>query len=168
MKLLSILAAAALVSAELKSSVPHNLLWPKPQVYTSGTADHSINPDCVYFNFAGGDIDLLQKAGDRFKANSLAMGCNAPQFKADIRQINVTITGTDPKDLADVDESYILDTTDDAVVIHAPNTVGAIRAFETLTQLVVPVDKMPAYAPKDHFGCAKAADAGFTAGFKIP
>ncbi|KAJ3064503.1 hypothetical protein HDU98_012099, partial [Podochytrium sp. JEL0797] len=169
MKLVSILAAAAMVSAsELTSDVPGHLLWPKPQKFTSGTASHTINPDCVYFNFAGGDLELLQKAGDRFKANSLAFGCNAPQLKADIRQINVTITGCDPKDLADMDESYVLDTTDDSVLIYAPNTVGAIRAFETLTQLVAPIELMPFYADKDIMGCAKAADAGFVPGFEIP
>ncbi|KAJ3066408.1 hypothetical protein HDU98_010309 [Podochytrium sp. JEL0797] len=168
MKLLSILAVAAVVSAELKSSVPHNLLWPKPQLFTSGTVDRTINPDLVSFSFTGGDLRLLQKAGERFKANSLAQGCNAPGIKGDIRQINVTITGCDPKDLADESESYTLDTTEDSVVITAENTVGAIRAFETLSQLVRAKDQLPFYAAKDVMGCAKAADAGFAPGFEIP
>ncbi|KAJ3073011.1 N-acetyl-glucosamine-6-phosphate deacetylase [Podochytrium sp. JEL0797] len=182
MQLLAILAATSVaVSAQTFTAVAgevapisHNLLWPRPQAFTSGSTTHSINPEALTFNINGGNQAILTKAVNRFTSNALAIGCNtAPtygcsgQLYGDITTVTITVSGADV-DLAVADESYTLTTSDTGVTITAKQTVGAIRALETFTQLVMPVSKLPDWVATDAAGCAAAAAAGLTPGFVIP
>ncbi|KAJ3076318.1 hypothetical protein HDU98_004302 [Podochytrium sp. JEL0797] len=167
MRAASILAMSCTASAALVA-VPYNLLWPRPHLFTSGSLNHTIDPSSLSFHFSGGNLALLSKAASRFQSNVLALGCKNQTVTSDITNVYVNITENDPTDLALADESFALDTTDSAVTIAAANSVGALRAFETLSQLVVPVSKLPFYATVDTPGCAKAAAAGFAPGFQIP
>ncbi|KAJ3003334.1 UNVERIFIED_CONTAM: hypothetical protein HDU68_005738, partial [Siphonaria sp. JEL0065] len=148
----SILATAAFavgVSAQASSSplapVPHNLLWPRPQKFTSGSTDRTINPTQVDITIVAvnGNQNRLEKAAKRLRANALAIGFNDESIPGDISSINVSVTGTDPKDQAQADESYTLTTDNSSVKIVAKHTVGALRALETLTQLIKPVQNVP-------------------------
>ncbi|ORY53659.1 hypothetical protein BCR33DRAFT_801315 [Rhizoclosmatium globosum] len=155
MKVTTVLATAALVmgvSAQSNGSplapVPNNLLWPRPQKFTSGTSDHTFSPVGVDITIVAvnGNQGALERAADRFRANVLSVGCDAQSNTGDISQVTVTVTGTDPKDLAQADESYTLNTSASGVTITANHTVGALRGLETLAQLVKPVQKLPFHA----------------------
>ncbi|KAJ3080268.1 hypothetical protein HDU99_008840, partial [Rhizoclosmatium hyalinum] len=126
-----------------------------------------INPATVKFTVSGGNADVLAKAQARYVANALALSCNAAADGA-ITSVTVSVTGTDPSDLAQADESYSLSTSATGVTITAAHTVGALRAIETLGQLTAPVQKLPFHVKTDAAGCATAASAGFKAGFVIP
>ncbi|KAI9330999.1 glycoside hydrolase superfamily [Obelidium mucronatum] len=150
--------AATIASAQLTSSVPHNLLWPKPYKFTSGTQNRTIDPASVQFKIVGGDTELLTKAAARFAANALAQGCastNSSSTKADIALVTLTVAGE-----GEGDESFELDTAADAVAIAARHSLGALRALETLAQLVAPLARLPPHAKRDAAGCARAAAAG--------
>ncbi|KAJ3024468.1 UNVERIFIED_CONTAM: hypothetical protein HDU68_008140 [Siphonaria sp. JEL0065] len=173
----SILASAALiagVSAQASASpikpVAHNLLWPRPQQFTSGSVDRTFNPTAVDITIVAvnGNQNILEKAAKRLRANVLSVGCNNVEVNGDITSVNVSVTGTDPKDLAQADESYTLTTDNSSVKIVAKHTVGALRALETLTQLVKPAEKLPFHVKTDSAGCATAKKAGFKSGFVIP
>ncbi|KAJ3027114.1 UNVERIFIED_CONTAM: hypothetical protein HDU68_004391 [Siphonaria sp. JEL0065] len=184
MKVNSIVAAAALVASVMAADavvsplapVPHNLLWPRPQKFTSGSDSHSINPEALTFNIVGGNKDSLTKAVSRFTSNTLAIGCNVKSVAygcdakavGDIATVSITVSGTDPADLAQADESYVLDTTASGVSIKAVSTVGALHALETLAQLVKPNEKLPFHVKTDAEGCAVADAAGYARGFSIP
>ncbi|KAI9326211.1 glycoside hydrolase superfamily [Obelidium mucronatum] len=177
MKVTSILAASALaagVSAQASASplkpVAHNLLWPRPQQFTSGSTDRTINPNTVAITIVAvnGNQALLEKAAKRLRANALSIGCNDSTVSGDITNVSVTVTGTDPKDLAQADESYTLKTDNNAVTITANHSVGALRALETLAQLIKPNEKLPFHVKTDAAGCATAKAAGFKAGFVVP
>ncbi|KAJ3007699.1 UNVERIFIED_CONTAM: hypothetical protein HDU68_003388, partial [Siphonaria sp. JEL0065] len=166
----SILASAALVagvSAQASASpikpVAHNLLWPRPQQFTSGSVDRAFNPTAVDITIVAvnGNQNILEKAAKRLRANVLSVGCNNVEVNGDITSVNVSVTGTDPKDLAQADESYTLTPDNSSVKIGAKHTVGALRALETLTQLVKPVEKLPFHVKTDSAGCATAKKAGF-------
>ncbi|KAJ3001630.1 UNVERIFIED_CONTAM: hypothetical protein HDU68_006748, partial [Siphonaria sp. JEL0065] len=172
MKVNSIVAAVTLVASVMAADavvsplapVPHNLLWPRPQKFTSGSDSHSINPEALTFNIVGGNKDSLTKAVSRFTSNTLAIGCNVKSaaYGCDakavggISTVSITVSGTDPTDLAQADESYVLDTTASGVTIKAVSTVGALHALETLAQLVKPNEKLPFHVKTDAEGCAVA------------
>ncbi|KAJ3010824.1 UNVERIFIED_CONTAM: hypothetical protein HDU68_001957 [Siphonaria sp. JEL0065] len=172
MKVTSIVAAAALVAGASAAiaPVPHNLLWPRPQQFTSGSVDRTINPVAVDIAISApnGNQAILEKAANRVRANALSIGCNDVTVSGDISSVQVSVTGTDPKDLAQADESYTLTTDNYAIKITAKHTVGALRALETLTQLIKPVEKLPFHVKTDAAGCATAAAAGFKSGFVVP
>ncbi|KAJ3290212.1 hypothetical protein HDU79_003462 [Rhizoclosmatium sp. JEL0117] len=170
----SVFAADAAPAVSPLTKVPHNLLWPRPQNWTAGTTDNTINPQALVFNIVGGDQAKLTKAANRVSTNALAVGCNvlpsygcSGQVYGDITTVSVTVSGTDG-DLADADESYTLDTTSSGVTITAAHTVGALRALETLTQLIKPVSKLPDWIASDAAGCAAADAAGLARGFVVP
>ncbi|KAJ3122583.1 hypothetical protein HK100_011908, partial [Physocladia obscura] len=108
-------------------------------------------------------------AGERFRINALAIGCNDAQTAGyGITKIKVFVTGTDPVNFVYGDESYTLQTDASSVTINANNSVGAIRALETLTQLVKPISVLPSHIRTDVNGCASAAAVGLGPGFIIP
>ncbi|KAJ3006857.1 UNVERIFIED_CONTAM: hypothetical protein HDU68_003853, partial [Siphonaria sp. JEL0065] len=127
MKVTSIVAAAALVASASAAiaPVPHNLLWPRPQQFTSGSVDRTINPVAVDITIVApnGNQDRLERAAKRVRANALSVGCNDSTVSGDISSINVSVTGTDPKDQAQADESYTLTTDNASIKITAKHTV---------------------------------------------
>ncbi|KAJ3074921.1 hypothetical protein HDU98_009796 [Podochytrium sp. JEL0797] len=177
MHLTSILAASAFsvgVSAQASASplapVPHNLLWPRPQKFTHGTTETFFSPVQVdiAITAVNGNQAMLERAAKRFRADVLKVGCDNNQGSGGITSVSVTVSGTDPKDLAQADESYTLTTSATGVIIKAQHSVGALRAFETLGQLVKPVEKLPFHVKSDSTGCKAAVAAGFKSGFVIP
>ncbi|ORY45207.1 glycoside hydrolase [Rhizoclosmatium globosum] len=153
MRITLILAFVSLVASDL-IAIPQNLLWPRPQSLSFGTWARSVNPSTVNVNINGGNRELLLKfAVDRLKTNVLLMGCSdITNLPGDINTIDVTILETDPFDFSNAKESYTLNSTNSTVYITAAHSVGALRAFETLSQLISP----------------KAVAAGFTPGFHLP
>ncbi|KAJ3126431.1 hypothetical protein HK100_010262 [Physocladia obscura] len=177
MKFLVILASIAVaVQAQASTSpispVPHNLLWPRPQQFTNGTTDYSVDPHSLKFNLkfsqiANGNDVVIRKAVNRLKDAALKIGCPATGTAA-ITQVFVSVTGIDPTDLAQADESYTLVTDATSVTITAKNTVGALHGLQTLTQLIKPNERIPFHVETNTAGCQKAARVGIKTGFVIP
>ncbi|KAJ3067439.1 hypothetical protein HDU98_009329 [Podochytrium sp. JEL0797] len=180
MKVASIIAATALavsVSASAFNSapsplapIPNNLLWPRPQHFTHGSSDRTFGPTVVDITIVAvnGNQAMLERAARRFRKNVLAVGCDNLEVYGDITRVSIHVTGKDPKDLADMDESYSLTTDENSVSITANHSVGALRAMETLAQLVKPIEKLPFHVQTDAEGCAASKAAGFVPGFVIP
>ncbi|KAI8618814.1 glycoside hydrolase superfamily [Chytriomyces sp. MP71] len=145
-------------------SVSHNLLWPKPQIFTSGNVDRVFEPTSVSFSAEGDTNDgLLKRAWNRLMDNVYALGCRTNDT-SDIRNVYVSILNSGTNS----DERYKLETTMDSVVISADSIVGGVRALETLTQLIMPIQKLPFYVEIGEEGCVQAAAAGYAPGFIIP
>ena len=128
-------------------TIPNNLLWPRPAEFTSGHQTIAVHPNLTYSIVSAASSARLERAFDRYKNLTFASGCNIPASAMHptmtfLRQIVVHLAhGDDHVATAEgADESYTLTIPADSpqATINSSTPFGAIRALETLAQLVRP------------------------------
>ncbi|CEP14763.1 hypothetical protein [Parasitella parasitica] len=143
MQLLSIIAACALVSAGIEAKT---FLFPIPQeVSWSGTSTIFSNS----FKISGAQNAHVKKAADRYlslikKERWVPVQVSTDKTtvktsKNQLKGLNIKVNNNKAKLDIDVDESYKLDVPAQGgyATLTAPTWVGALRALETFSQLIV-------------------------------
>ncbi|KAJ3253172.1 hypothetical protein HK103_000813 [Boothiomyces macroporosus] len=138
----------------VNSSIPNNLLWPKPRQYSFGTIDRTIS--AVKFNSIGQNSDYFNRNALRYTSLIFSEGCSKSTVTTDV---NVCISQTD-SDLFS-DESYNLTIPSTGpILLYSQTGLGAKRGLETLAQLVVPTNPIPSFVMQSK-SCDELADSQF-------
>lgn len=143
MKLLSVIAACALVSAGVEAKT---FLFPIPQDVAWAGTSTTLSSN---FKISGAQNAHVKKAAARYlslikkeKWVPVQVSTDKTKVKANKNQlkgINIKVKNNKAKLDIDVDESYKLDVPSQGgyATLTAPTWVGALRALETFSQLVV-------------------------------
>lgn len=143
MKLLSVIAACALVSAGVEAKT---FLFPIPQDVAWAGTSTTLSSN---FKISGAQNAHVKKAADRYLALikkekwvPVQVSTDKTKVKASknkLKGINIKVKNNKAKLDIDVDESYKLDVPSQGgyATLTAPTWVGALRALETFSQLVV-------------------------------
>ncbi|KAI8894229.1 glycoside hydrolase superfamily [Globomyces pollinis-pini] len=132
------------------SSVPNNLLWPKPNSLTYGSSTLHVNPSMSFLLGPNNpDSKLLTSAINRIANYSFKTGCSntSPILNQTVlNSITIHITSAENNvTVLSSSESYNLFIPQDgtAASLVADDVFGAIRGLESFSQLVSPITKVP-------------------------
>ncbi|KAJ3116930.1 N-acetyl-glucosamine-6-phosphate deacetylase [Phlyctochytrium bullatum] len=158
-------------------AAPQTLLWPLPRSVSFGsdaTARVEVVPSALTFALSSTSAksDRLKRAFNRFAERFPGAGCEAkPGSSAKVLQrVVVEIKTGDEVKIAAASEGYTLTIPADGkeATIKAETVVGALRALETLTQLVVPNSRIPPFVRWNQACKDLEARKDYTPGFYIP
>ena len=171
MRMLPLLAAAACSQAAValpsivrppgpysEQLVPPVILYPEPLSMTHGSTDLPMAPETTHCSLlhSAADSPIVQRAVARYLGGNASHSLTFPwgarppilqqqrrQVAPDVFTVTVDVDSADEELQHAVDESYTIEVSADArtAVLHAPTVWGALRALETFSQLVVPVDR---------------------------
>ena len=112
-------------------------LFPAPVKQINGNTTLIVSPALKFRLNASSSV--VQAATERYARMMFAWGSSSKTCGAAcVRQVEIEIADTSEKLHLGVDESYVLEVSSSGQVkINAPAVWGAIRALETLSQLVV-------------------------------
>lgn len=134
-----ILLLALLVVGVLSSfGAEVSSIWPQPMHFEQGTTKRTIQGASFLFASASGDVSTLTQAFDRYNKMLFTHAVKGPKDALDKVVVTVKDTSEDYPQL-ETDESYKLQISDDdkaAISIEAQTVYGALRAIESLSQLV--------------------------------
>ncbi|KAJ3098024.1 hypothetical protein HDU97_004357 [Phlyctochytrium planicorne] len=143
------------VSASVPPAGASKFLWPIPlkASYATDAAPIAVDPLAISFQIVGSVKSArLQRAFDRFGSKYKKVGCGVAAGAKPLI-VEVKLDTGDEVAIATAPETYTLEVPAAGnVVIGAANTVGALRALETFSQLLVPNTIVPAYV-FDSIGC---------------
>ncbi|TPX38080.1 beta-N-acetylhexosaminidase [Synchytrium microbalum] len=132
--------------------IPGDVLWPRPNDYTHGYQSIGVHPDLEFF-LIGPPSPRLERAFARYKNLTFASGCGLvgqkshPTYTTFLQQVHVYIElGDDDGPILELaDEMYTMDVPalSTQASINATTVYGAIRALETLAQLVRVDESIP-------------------------
>ncbi|KAJ3272316.1 hypothetical protein HDV01_005750 [Terramyces sp. JEL0728] len=138
----------------VNSSIPNNILWPKPQTYTFGFAERSVA--AVKFNSLGAHSEYFNRNAIRYNDLMFVTGCSK---SGEATNVNVYISQPDTKLFSD--ESYNLTIpTAGPIILQSETGLGAKRALETLSQLVLPKNPIPSFILRSK-SCSSLPDSQF-------
>ena len=129
------IVAVVLSSSLLSSSEVIPSIWPQPNVFKYGERSSSVSSS-LSFKTVNGDVTTLEKAYQRYSNNMFKHSVNTDS-NANIKEVLVHVTDNDESyPQLDTDESYEL-IINDKIIINSRTVYGALRALESLSQLVM-------------------------------
>ncbi|KAJ3190623.1 hypothetical protein HK101_008526 [Irineochytrium annulatum] len=154
-------------NASALQRVPGELLWPRPRSFTHGNDTVSIDPWSLTATFPGRDSARVRAALTRLPATFDRIACRADSSPAVITFI--LEAGDDAAPLHSADEGYTLNVTAAGkIVIESREPWGAIRALETLHQLLTPRTPAPLEAFLQTDACASLrTTTGYNPGLEV-
>ncbi|KAJ3252120.1 hypothetical protein HK103_001817 [Boothiomyces macroporosus] len=140
------------------SSIPNNLLLPRPQQVNFGTESRAISGN-VQFSLMDKQSDYFMQNAQRYQQIFFADGCPTGTDKT---LIKVYIANSDAGITAD--ESYNLTVPSTGpILIQSNYGIGAKRALESLSQLITPITSVPAFVLQSH----RCSNLNVQQGFRI-
>ncbi|KAL2915625.1 Glucosamine-6-phosphate isomerase (Glucosamine-6-phosphate deaminase) (GNPDA) (GlcN6P deaminase) [Polyrhizophydium stewartii] len=170
-------------------ATPGAVLWPRPRAASFGPAGTAgtvrVSPQLEVAVAAGGAQSLrISRAAALFRQRLFfATGCPEPAGLAPaanasapvLARVVVTLDAGDDVPLAAASEAYslVVPANGSDATIRAASPAGAVRALESLAQLITPITPVPAFVLRAgacgsaNFTAALAANASFLPGFVI-
>ncbi|KAJ3325319.1 N-acetyl-glucosamine-6-phosphate deacetylase [Boothiomyces sp. JEL0866] len=143
---------------QTNSSVPNNLLFPRPQQFTFGSTTRQISGN-VQFNLMDKQSTYFMDNAVRYQQLFFADGCATGLDKT---PINVYIANTDADILADESFNLTVPSTG-PITIKSHYGIGAKRALESLAQLITPKTLVPNFVLEKR----KCSDLNIEKGFVV-
>lgn len=149
------LTASALANRQIQLDAPRErpLLWPLPQDSSFGSGVRHVGNQ-VEWVIIGHQSPRIERALARYTEHLFfASGCPGLSQDPPLKlELHVSLEDEGEAALGTMDESYSLQVPSDVakpIEINATSSIGALRALETLAQLIQPTQPIPTFILRD-------------------